>query len=358
MRSKVIAFLILLCLALSFTVAIVTANPGSNTVNLNFHKTGAQTLWTGNTTTQIMNTTSTGYWSASAQSVDFVIPANETYYNTTFFVYPKLAGALSATSGSFEVYLNSTKPIMTSVWIHSYYTTNGNTNTSLYSGVGSNATVITAAATLVTIAGGSASVTIGADYYIFATVSICIKNDTDTVTLWYDTTTMNSRFTLVAEDVVTTSLSSDFQTYERDDAAILTATVTDVFGGYDIASATVLFTNPSGLSYTLAASSYGDAQYSNTYVYTISKLSVVGQAGTWTPTVTTTDRSGNSFTSSYSFVVTTESGSRNWDPDLSPLSWTGTPSGDTTIVVVGLIVGICGLLLWYGTKKPRRGHKR
>jgi hypothetical protein len=245
---------------------------------------------------------------------------------------------------------------MTSVWIHSYYTTNGNTNTSLYSGVGSNATVITTTATLVTIAGGSASVTIGADYYIFATVSICIKNDTDTVTLWYDTTTMNSRFTLVAEDVVTTSLSSDFQTYERDDAACLTATITDVFGGYDIASATVLFTHPLGLGYTLAASSYGDTQYSNTYVYTISKLSVVGLAGTWTPTGTTTDRSGNSFTSSYSFVVTTEPGARNWDSD--PLSWTGTPSGDATIVGVGLIIAIGGLALWYGTKKPKRRAKR
>ena len=353
MRRITVSVIALLVLSLfvSFGVVLVDANPGSNTVNLNFHKTAAETLWTGNTTTQIMNTRNTGYWSVLAQSINFVIPTNETYYNTTFFLYPALAGALSATAGSFDVYLNSTKSLLTSVWIHSYYTSNGNTNTSLYSGVGSNATVITPTATLVTIGGGAGSVTIGANYYLFVTVSICIKNDTDTVTLWYDTATLNSRFVLTATDPLTVSLSRNNAILT---AASLTVTVTDVFGGYDIASNPIItFTSPS-VSYATTASSTGDTQYSNTYTYTFSAALAMGS---WTGTGATSDNSGSSYTSSsFSFEVLPEGGF-NWDPESSLSLLPGMSNSNLAIIVIVVIVAGLGILVLKGSPR-KRGRRR
>jgi len=354
-KSKAIAFsIVLLCLVLGFSGGLVTANPGLNTVTLYLHKDAAVgTVNTKGTAGQIFNTTTS--WSGGTQENSSALAARGNW-SVYFYLYPTLAGALTF-SGSMTVipFIKANDTVADVVL-----------STTL------NAISVAGVSTLISTKSNS-SVAVGLAYAeklsphspISATVAsgstlelnITLGNSTSKLTysVGYDTAVVDSRITLAAEDAVTVSLSSDFLTYERDDAACLTATVTDVFGGYDIASSpSVLFTNPFGLSYTLAASSYGDTQYSNTYFYTISKLSVVGQAGTWTPTVTTTDRSGNSFTSSYSFVVTTEPGARNWDPDLPPLSWTGSPSGDASVVVVVLIVAVCGSLLWYGTKKPRR----
>jgi len=352
-KSKVIAFLILLlCLGLSSSVLVV-ASPGSNTVTLNLHKdSSVGVVNTKSTAGQIFNTTAS--WSGATQENSSEVAAAGVW-SVYFYLYPTLAGTLTF-NGIMTVIpfikANDTVADVTLV-------------TTLNKVAVAGATTLISTKSNASIAldtnyaekpspHSSISTTVASGFILELNITLADSASNLNYSVGYDTAAVNSRITLVAEDVVTTSLSSDFQTYERDDAACLTATVTDVFGGYDIASSTVLFANPLGLGYTLAASSYGDTQYSNTYVYTITKLSVVGQAGTWTPTVTTTDRSGNSFTSSYSFVVTTEPGARNWNPDLPPLSWTGTPSGDATIVIVGLIIAICGLALWYGTKKPKR----
>lgn len=356
MKSKVIASLILLlCLGLSFSGVLVTANPGSNTVNLNLHKdTSVGVVNTKGTAGQIFNTTAS--WSGATQENSSEVAATGAW-SVYFYLYPTLAGTLTF-SGIMTV-IPFIKANDTVVDVTLITTLNKISVAGVSTLISTKSNVSSVALDLAYAEKPSPhsaiSTTVASGFTLELNITLAASASNLNYSVGYDTAVVNSRITLVAEDVVTTSLSSDFQTYKRDDAACLTATVTDVFGGYDIASSpSVLFTNPLGLGYTLAASSYGDTQYSNTYTYTISKLSVVGLAGTWTPTITTTDRSGNSFTSSYSFVVTTEPGARNWDPDIAPTSWTGSPSGDVNLVVVGLIVTVCGLLLWYGTKKPRR----
>jgi hypothetical protein len=352
-KSKVIAFLILLlCLGLSSSVLVV-ASPGSNTVTLNLHKdSSVGVVNTKSTAGQIFNTTAS--WSGATQENSSEVAAAGVW-SVYFYLYPTLAGTLTF-NGIMTVIpfikANDTVVDVTLITTLNKISVAG-ASTLISTKTNASSVALDLAYAEQPSPHSSISTTVASGFTLELNITLADSASNLNYSVGYDTAAVNSRITLVAEDVVTTSLSSDFQTYERDDAACLTATVTDVFGGYDIASSTVLFANPLGLGYTLAASSYGDTQYSNTYVYTISKLSVVGQAGTWTPTGTTTDRSGNSFTSSYSFIVTTEPGARNWDPDLPPLSFTGTPSGDASVVVV-VIVAICGLLLWYGTKKPKR----
>jgi len=358
MKSKImVSLMLLLCLGLSFSGALVTASPGSNTVTLNLHKdTSVAALNTKNTAGQIFNTTAS--WSVGTQENSSEVAATGNW-SVYFYLYPTLAGTLTfsgimtvipfikANATVADVNLITTLNKISGGGVSTLVSTKSNVS------VGLNATYFEKASPHSAI-----STTVASGFTLELNITLGGSASNLTYSVGYDTAAVNSRITLVAEDAVTASLSSDFVTYERDDSSCLTATITDVFGGYDIASSpTVLFTSPIGLVYTLAADSYGDTQYSNTYVYTISKLSVVGQAGTWTPTVTTTDRSGNSYTSSYSFIVTTEPGPRNWDPDLPPLSFTGSPSGDATIVVVGIIIAGAALLLWSGTRKKGRKHR-
>jgi hypothetical protein len=278
-----------------------------------------------------------------------------------FYLYPTLAGTLTfsgimtvipfikANATVVDVTLITTLNKISATGVSTLISTKSNV-----SSVALNATYIEQPSPH-----SSISTTVASGFTLELNITLGGSASNLTYSVGYDTAVVNSRITLVAEDAVTISLSSDFQTYERNKDACLTATVTDVFGGYDIASSpSVLFTNPFGLGYTLAASSYGDTQYSNTYTYTIAELSVVGQAGTWTPTVTTTDRSGNSFTSSYSFVVTTEPGPYNWDPGVPPLSLIGGADvGTVTTVVVVMVLlalGLSGYYLSRGKKRRKR----
>ena len=344
MKSKAIAFLAIFFLVLGFSGSLVTA--GSSTVTLNLHKAASiSTVNTKGTGGQIFNTTAS--WSSGVQENSSAVAAAGAW-SVYFYLYPTLAGTLTF-SGTMTV----------TTWIKANATVVDPVLTTTLSKIaaGGAATLISTKAATIDLnatyfakssAHSTISATVASGFTLQLNVTLSGSASNLTYTVGYDTAATNSRIALVATDPVTVSLSTDFDAYRTDQSPVLTATVTDVFGGYDIAEdhVHVVCTYPV-VSYTLAQSSYGDTQYSNTYTYTV----IHPAEGTWTPTATTTDNTGNSYTSAYSFRVNAEPGPGN----LNPLDVTGSVqwSFGTPEFVGVCIVAAAGLLIWQA-KKPRR----
>lgn len=344
----IIAFLILI-----FISPLAYANSSTETVTHYLHyASSVGTVNTVDTKHRIMNTTTS--WSGTTQTC-----SNETntvgtnYVYWYFYVYPTLAGSLTiAGTPAATLYLKANASVsdLTFVTTINKISTSGSRTQISTKSTGSFS--LSTSYAVKTNTHGSASATVSSGYMLELNVTLGGSATANlTLTLAYDTNTYKSKLTLPCTDPVTVSLTSTKSVYEWEETMSLTVTVTDVWGGYDIASTpTITFSVPTGLSYTPTASSTGDTQYTNTYTYTYGGVSWPGGPGTWQATSSTSDNSDNSYTSSTLSFILRESGGVGPDPE--PYQWTPSEGNETVIVVIIIIV-IAMIII-----ASRKGKKR
>lgn len=348
---KALNLIIIAFLVLIFMSPLAYANPGTETVTQYLHYSGSVgTVNAIDTKHRIMNTTTS--WSGTTQTcINETNTVGTNYVFWYFYVYPTLAGALTINGAPVvTIYLKSNASVADLTLI---------TTINKISGAGSR-TQITTKSTGSKIgtsyAGnvsthGSVSTAVSSSYMLELNVTLGGSATANlTLTLGYDTNTYKSKLTIPSVDPLVDTLTSSKSVYEWEETMTLTVTVTDVWGGYDIASTpTITFSFPTGLSYTPTASSTGDSQYTNTYTYTYGGVSWPGGPGTWQATSGASDNSGNSYTSSTLTFTLRESGG------VGPPEYQWTPGeGDQTVIVVIIIVAVVALI----AITSRKGKKR
>ena len=352
--KRVLLLAFMLCLVLS-AFPMAYASPGTVSVTHYLHYAASVgTVNTINTQSRIMNTTTS--WSASVQTASGTTnTAGTNYVSWYFYVYPVLAGDLSINGApAVTLYLKSNVSITDLTLIT---TINKISSTGARTQISSKTTSSLSLGTsyqAVTNTHGTVTTTVSSSYLLELNITLGGSTTANlTLTLAYDTSIYPSKMTIQCVDPVTITLSSDRSIYEWEQGATLTVTVKDVWGGYDIASApTISFTTPTGLSYTTSASSTGESQYTNTYTYTITRLSDIAGAGDWKATASVSDRSGNSYTSStYTFELRSPGGGETPKPEPYSIE-PGT--ADNTIILVAAIIFIILLLVLASGKKRRR----
>ena len=351
--KRVLLLAFMLCLVLS-AFPMAYASPGTVSVTHYLHYAASVgTVNTINTQGRIMNTTTS--WSASTQTVSGETNTTGTnYVNWYFYVYPVLAGDLSINGApAVTLYLKSNVSVTDLTLIT---TINKISNTGARTQISTKTTSSLSLGTsyqAVTNTHGTVTATVSSGYLLELNITLGGSTSANlTLTLAYDTSTYPSKMTIPCVDPVTITLSSDKSIYEWEQGATLTVTVKDVWGGYDVASApTISFTTPTGLSYTTSASSTGESQYTNTYTYTITRLSDLAGAGDWKATASVSDRTGNSYTSSaYTFELRPPGGGETPKPEPYTIE-PGAP--DNTILIIAIIVIILILVLASGKKRRR-----
>jgi len=310
--------IILATLIFSMVPINVNASPTNYDVKLYFHKVSSVTLYGSTTTTTIMNTTSTGYFKSTNQTVSVTCSTNDTYYTlATFYLYPKLAGSLtipSQTALPLKLYLKADKDV-SDIYIQTNLnktsSTDGSTSeiatTSTY-----GSTSLSTSVALKSVSGpvvGSA-VTVESGYYLVLKIEVKTTSSAPvTVTLYYDTSDCPSRIDrLTVSDhfditAINTYLGTVAQSdFHPTDTINLTATIVDAFGGYDIASV-VMYYLPYGHTTrvgndTATLLSGTDTSYTVYYYDTYTHSSEEYTGIYWVPYVEVTDRSGNTITES------------------------------------------------------------
>lgn len=328
------------------------------TVTHYLHKTSIGVVNTIDTQGYAFNTTED--WSGATQERSQAVTAGS-YVNWYFYLYPVLAGTLvHSGTPTVAVYFKSNASVSDIDFVTTINKVSSTgTKTQLSTKTSSSQSVGTGYATLTnTHASLSASVLSGFNLEL----NITLGGSASNLTLYmaYDTATYKSKLTFSVNDPLAVSLSSDKNAYEWEDTATLTASVTDIWGGYDIDSTpTISWTLPSGLSSSVTtALSTGDAQYTNTYTYS---STLGGKAGkgtwqsylaNWASTSSVSDKSGNSYTSSSITYELRPSGGSIGDGDggATPL-----PAIDTRQVqsIIGIIV-IAALILIYAVKSRKK----
>jgi hypothetical protein len=319
MNKQKLATAIFATLILGLTIFTFYTPPAfatSYTRNLYFHKVSTKTLWeAGNTTTQIMNTKGTGNWSGSTQYINFICAADDTYYNTTFWLYPKFAAACQL-YGTFNTtaFLKANATITSKAYIRSEYieTLSTGANSSVLTGVsGAQSIATTFAAKSYTYSLASPGNTWNADSYIQLKLGIMVNASTApaNITLAYDYSTNTSRIKVPAIDVLdVTSIDTYLDDSARTDFSYMdtincTGTLASAFGAYDIASSSFWFV-PIGTSEELPSGrgagsrlSGDDDDYTNDWEddggYTYGEGEFAGTL--WTPHVEITDQDGNTY---------------------------------------------------------------
>lgn len=207
----------------------------------------------------------------------------------------------------------------------------------------------------------SLTATVASTFNLELNVTIGGSNSGDlTYTLAYDVATYKSKMALKVTDPLTATVTSDQTSYKYREQATMTVTVTDIWGGYDIASApTVTFSAPGpGLSGATTALSTGNAQYSNTYTWTFTPMEEATKygypLGDWTSTATVSDNSGNSYTSSsYSFAWERQDPTGSNPPPDQPLQL---PPSYGNILIIGAIVAVVAII--WSTQRKRKVKRR
>lgn len=352
--SKYVVLLAVLSILLLSVLAAPSSCATDNSVTLYLHKAGSiGTVNTKGTAGQILNTTA--YWSSSVQE-NSSQTASGAYFSCYFYLYPTLAGSLvlhGAPASTTFFKANASASDLTLITTLSKVAADG-ASTQLSTKSDASESVGTSYAAL-TSTHSSVSATVASGFTLKLNVTVGGSASNLTLTVGYDTLATNSRLVLVATDPLTVSLSSSKSVYEWEDGATLTSTVTDVFGGYDVAAApTIAFSTPSGLTYTTSASSVGDSQYTNTYTYTIPKLNSGAGAGTWRATSSVSDRGGNSYASAgYSFELRAPGGTGP-SPTL-----TLTPGDQTNVgVAVIAVVAVAAIVAVAATGRKRKRRHR
>jgi len=367
-KKLLTATLVTAILCLTFATMLVDKAEATTTYNRNlyFHKVSSKTLWSaGNTTTQIMNTKSTGNWSTSTQYINVILAANNTLYNTTFWLYPKFAHNL-VLQGTFNItlYLKANKTVTSDFYLR---TTVIETTSS-----GANSTAITLISGALSLStsyvakshtGGLASPghTFDANGYIqlklgFNTTGAAPLN----VTLAYDSATYPSKLKVPAVDhlditsIGTYSGAISQTDFSYMDTINLTTACASAFGGYDIASVSVWYVPigtstqlPSGKG-TASKLSGDDDDYNNywSYSYTYGQAEYTGTL--WTPYVNITDRDGNTYQETGSRIGITGPGGEApppWSPYVPNIFYELGLTPELALIVMIVIAGISVILL-------------
>lgn len=317
----------------------VHANPANYDVKLTFHKLpSAVTLWTGNTTQYIMNTTSTGYYSTSNQTSSVSLASNDTYYTLQiFYLYPKLAGQLtiaSQTALPLKLYLNSSSSVSDIAIKTSMWKVNSADGTA--TNIGTNAThtslSLNSNVQLKSISGVvfSSSVTVESNYYLklvievkttaSAPVDVMLTFDTSSCPSRIDRLTVTDHITVTVNTYSGSTASTEFT---WGDTINITATVTDAFGGYDLSTVKMYFI-PDGFPSVILPSGYGtgtrisgsDTSYTNVYYYLYTPNSTEYVPNRWTPYARVTDKNDNTITNSGTKIGVSGPGGESPPPDL------------------------------------------
>lgn len=333
-----VAVLLLFC-------SFAHVDAASYSVTHYLHKSGVGTVNTINTQGYTLNTTTD--WSGSTQTRSGEVAAASAV-SWQFYIYPTLKGTLThAGVPTVTLYLKTNSSVSDVDYITTINKISAaGSRTQLSTKTTANISLSTSYAAK-TNTHASLSTTVATDFMLELNVTLSGSASNLNYTIAFDTATYQSKMVLVATDPLSVTVTSDKTIYEWHEQATVTVTVTDVWGGYDISGSThtLSWSDPTGLTGTATQSSYGDAQYTNTYTYTFTPKNS-GGAGVWTCTSSTTDQSSNSYSSSsYSFTLKTEGGSV--PPDASqPVQ-----STDPTVIyiVVGVLV-VVALIYWVQKK--------
>ena len=353
-----VPILALLIVVTVFPLSPVKASPGTYIVSLNLHETSVGTVNTKNSQGQIFNTTDD--WSTSTQELTTTMLTG-TWINWTFYLYPVLAGDLVINGAPATIiYFKANKSVgdmnFTST-INKISAAGARTEISEKTGGGQSVGTSYAA---LTNTHAAASTTVSSTDTLELNITLSGSASNLVVYMAYDTATYNSYMSMVVDDPITVTTTSDKATYEWKESATMTVTVTDDWGGYDISAApTITWTAPV-YSHATTALSTGDTQYSNTYTYTFTMMDIVQLyghgAGSWPATSNVLDQSSNSFTSaSYSFTLNKEAapGVNPGDPDASP------PLAiDPTMGIVAIATFIVLIIIFKVASKPKRRTRK
>ena len=294
-QCLVISTLLLTMMMSLLLVQNVSASPATNTVKLNLHEVSAKELWTGNTTTHIMNTTGIGYWSSSAQELSVKIPLDNTFYTLdTFWLWCKTAGAVTIESTAThmaKLYLKANKTLTSAVEakIEMWKTTTAGANTT----IGTTSTtgpfsLNTTYQFIDTIAYTFGSdTTVETSNYIQVKISLNSTIANATITMAYDTATYPSRIELGVNDHITVNsitITPAGGIYAFDESITATISVSDDFGIYDIKTVYLWF-RPTGFSVSVGTSQTATAPSGAS--------TGTGNSGSWTVTLTPQTASAN-----------------------------------------------------------------
>lgn len=308
---------------------------------------------TMSTAGQVLNTTSD--WSGVTQENSSDTTAGA-YFKVYFYLYPTLAGTLTlngiptivtfikANDTAADLTLISTLNKISAAGVRTQISTNSSTE------------AVNASYVQKTNTHAAVSTTVATDYILELNITMGGSATNMTLYLGYDTATARSRVNLYCDGPVTVTMSKNFESYNGGSGCYLSVLVTDCFGGYDIwdVAPTITWTFPSGKTATSTAYSTGSAQYTNTYVYLMTKPNQ-NEGGTWSCTATATDESANTWSSSaLEYAVTVDAGGNQWYPP--PTSWTPVvgDDGTTGLLVVGAVVGVIALVMFSGRKSRKR----
>jgi len=365
--------LVLLILATTLLLTYLPpayASPTNYDVKLYFHKVSSKTLYGSTTTTTIMNTTSTGYFQSTNQTISVVCSTNDSYYTlATFYLYPKLAGSLtipSQTALPLKLYLKADKSvddITIRTNLNKTSSTDGSTSeiatTSTY-----GTTSLSTSVALKSVSGPviGSDVTVESGYYLVLKIEVKTTASAPVnVTLYYDTSSCPSRIDrlTVTDHIQVTGISTTQDEYKWDEPITVTITVTDAFGLYDIASVKFGF-NPVGTSTIYPSSSYAtatrstgtDTDYQGTYTYTYTHNSTDDVDTEWWLKAYPVDNSGNTgatYTASSKIYVKGPGGTEP-PPEggTSPIEWLTTLPPELLmllgvaliLLVVCIIIGV------------------
>ena len=353
MKKLAFALLVVFLSVALFTLPVQAAD---NTVTLYFHKDASVgTVNTKASDGQVLNTSTS--WSGSTQE-NASDTASGDYFSCFFYLYPTLAGTLTLNGvPSAVIYFKANASVNDLTYVTTINKIASGGSATLVSTKSSGSQSVGTSYAALTNTHSSVSTTVASGYTLQLNITIGGSASNLTLTIGYDTAATQSKLSLVATNPLSITLSSDKSIYEWEEGATLTATVTSVFGGYDIASApTISFTTPTGLSYTSSVDSYAEAQYSNTYTYSLSPLNGEGGAGTWQATSAVSDKTGNSYTSSTLSFDLRQGGGQNVAPDQTSGDSPSSFFADNPLIIIAVVVAL--LCIWFGLSKGGKKSRR
>ena len=304
---------------------------------------------------------------ASAQTTTDTSATSTAQMTWSFNMYPSLASAVTVpASSSFTVtvYIADNTGSLSGVTVGAQMNEYCGTDSSPWGGEVTTTQTLTTATTAytVTITTGSSAVTMnpGCGFHVI----IYVNPNTTTaqsVTISYDSSTTPTQATVPLNEWKSVSIANSVPSVASD-TDVVTATVSDAFGLYDLSAITFTASSPRGqvVSAAMSIASGTPTSASGRYAYSLTPFTTTDQGwpGTWTLQTTLTDQSSNTLQSTPIQLIYDFGGSGTQTTTSQPGPSVGGKTFSPSDPVLDVIVVLVVVLIAIGVYKSSKGKKK
>ncbi|MDG7016676.1 MAG: hypothetical protein JRM82_04790 [Nitrososphaerota archaeon] len=299
---------------------------------------------------------------ASAQTTTDTSATSTAQMVWSFNMYPSLVSAVTVpASSSFtvKVYI-ANNGSLSGVTVGAQMNEYCGTDSSPWGGEATTTQSLTTATTAytVTITTGSSAVTVnsGCSFHVIVYVNPNTAK-TQSITISYDSSTTPTQAIVPLNEWKSVSIANSVPSVATD-TDVVTATVSDAFGLYDLSAITFTAASPRGqvVSAAMSIASGTPTSASGNYAYSLTPFTTTDQGwpGTWTLQTTLTDKSSNTLQSTPIHLIYDLGGSgtlttTTGQPSVGGMTFS--PSDPVLDVIVVLVLVLIAIGVYKSSKK-------